>query len=245
MQDVTVAIGAAVRRASEPEARPELVGPGREELAKARGELGRPLDRVDDRAVRDLPRERVQAEAEGRRDPEVGAGSAEAPEEVGVLLVAGPDMPAVGGDELDREQVVDRETVLALQPPHAAAEREAGDARVGDDADRADEPDRLRLAVELAEERAAVHPRRALGGVDARAVHPRQVDDDPVVAGGEAGDAVTAAADGDRKLLLAREADRGDDIVGARRAGRRAPGSGRSCRSRRRGPRRSRGRRGG
>ena len=41
--------------------------------------------------------------------------------------------------------------MLPLEPPHPTAEREAGDARVRDDADRADEPDRLRLPVELAE----------------------------------------------------------------------------------------------
>ena len=166
-----------------------------------RGELGRPLDRVDERPVRDRPCERMQAEVEGRHDAEVGAGPAEAPEEVLVLLVARADPPTVGGDEVDAEEVVDREPVLALEPTHATAEREAGDARVGDDADRADEPDRLRLPVELPEERPAVYPRGAIGGVDARAVHPRQVDDDPVVAGGEPGDAVTAAADGDRELF--------------------------------------------
>jgi hypothetical protein len=174
---------------------------------------------MDERPVRDRPGERVQAEAEGGRDPEVGAGPAEAPEEVRLLLVARPDLASVGRDEVDGEEVVDRQPVLALEPPHAAAEREAGDARVRDDTDRADEPDRLRLTVELAEERAAVHPGRALGGVDAHAVHPRQVDHDPVVAGREAGDAVAAAADRDRELLLAGEADRSGDVGCARGAG--------------------------
>ena len=108
--------------------------------------------------------------------------------------------------------------MLALEPAHASAEREAGDAGVGDDAYRADEPDCLRLAVELAEERPAVHPRGALGDVDAHAIHSRQVDHDPVVAGREAGNAVAAAAHGDRELLLPPEADRRSHVVGARRA---------------------------
>ena len=71
----------------------------------------------------------MQAKAEGGRDPEVGAGT-QAPEEVLVLVVARPDAAAVGRDEIDGEETVDREPVLALEPPHAAAEREAGDARV-------------------------------------------------------------------------------------------------------------------
>ena len=210
---------AAVHRAPEREARPQLVGPGRDELSEAGGELAGPLDRVGERPVRDRPGERVQTEAESCRDPEVGAGPAEPPEEVLVLLVARPDLAAVGRDELDPEQVVDRVTVLALEPTHAPSERQTGDPGVGHDADRADEPDRLGLPVELAEERATVHPGRALGGVDPHAVHPRQVDDDPVVAGREAGDAVAAAADGDRELLLTPEADGGDHVVGIRGPG--------------------------
>jgi hypothetical protein len=73
------------------------------------------------------------------------------------------------------------------------------------DAHRADQPERLRLVVELAEEGAAVHLRAAAPGVDTHAAHPREVDHDPVVAGGEPRDAVAAAPDRDLELLLARE----------------------------------------
>ena len=114
-------------------------------------------------------------------------------------------------------QAVDRQTELALQPAHPAAEREAGHARVGDDADRADEPVRLRRVVELGEQRAAAHAGDAPLGIDVGAAHPREVDHDAVVAGREAGDAVAAAPNGDDEVLLTGEAESRDDVVGARR----------------------------
>ncbi len=71
----------------------------------------------------------------------------------------------------------------------------------------------------------------------------RQVDDDRAVADRVAGDAVAAAAHGDGKLVLAREADGLDDVGRPGAADDRAPAGGRSCRSRRCAPRRSPGRR--
>src|SRR5207248_9043868 len=56
------------------------------------------------------------------------------------------------------------------------------------------------------------------GWVDANARHRREVDDDAVVNGREAGDAVAAAADGDREIVAAREADGRDHVRGARAA---------------------------
>src|ERR1035438_315295 len=43
----------------------------------------------------------------------------------------------------------------------------------------------------------------------------REVDHDPVVTGREAGDAVPAAADGDREIVASREADRRDHVRSA------------------------------
>ena len=48
--------------------------------------------------------ERLEAELERRRDPEVPAGAAEAPEEIGLLGRGRPDEPTIGGDELDGER---------------------------------------------------------------------------------------------------------------------------------------------
>ena len=100
--------------------------------------------------------ERVEPELEGGRDPEVPAGAAQAPEELGLLGLGRADEPAVGRDELDGDEVVDGEPEVPLEAAHAPTERQARDAGVADDAGRADEAVRLGGDVELAEERAAV-----------------------------------------------------------------------------------------
>ena len=103
----------------------------------------------------------MQAELELGDDAEVPAAAAEAPEEIRVLVGARAHELAVGGDDVGREQVVDREAVLALQPADPAAEREPGDAGVRDDSAGRREPERLRLVVELAPEHAGLNSRRA------------------------------------------------------------------------------------
>jgi hypothetical protein len=113
--------------------------------------------------------ERVKVELEGRYDAEVWTGTAQRPEQVGVLVVAGADQPAIRRDNLSGAQVVDGEAVLALQPPHAAAQGQPADAGMGHNANRTDESVLLRSAIELTEETAAVHASRASGRVNAYA----------------------------------------------------------------------------
>ena len=139
---------------------------GREQLLHELAELDGAVDRVDDAAVGDHRVERVQPELERGGDAEVGAGAAQAPEELRVLVLARPHLAAVGGDEVDREQVVDREPVCALQAAEPAAEREARDAGVRDRAHRACERVLLRRVVELA--RAGSRRRRAPSGARRR-----------------------------------------------------------------------------
>ena len=55
----------------------------------------------------------VQAELELGDDPEVAAAAAQRPEQVGVLVVARPGDPAVGGDDLRGDEVVDAQPGLA------------------------------------------------------------------------------------------------------------------------------------
>ena len=70
----------------------------------------------------------------------------------------------------------------------------------------------LRRAVDVAETAAAAGAHEPALGVDLDVSELRQVDDDRPVADGVPGDAVAAAADGDRELVLAREADGGDHV---------------------------------
>ena len=84
---------------------------------------------------------------------------------------------------------------------------------VGDQAAGDGQPERLGLVVELG----PVSPawaRPAAGGVDPDALHRREVDDQPAVAGGEPGDAVGAAPHRHHQPLAAGELHRADDVGG-------------------------------
>src|SRR5262249_57451624 len=77
---------------------------------------------------------RVQGESKRTDDAEVPAAASQRPEQVGVIVGRRPDDVALGGDHLRLEEIVDGEPVLAHEPADAAAEREAADAGVADDA---------------------------------------------------------------------------------------------------------------
>src|SRR5947209_14938768 len=81
------------------------------------------------------------------------------------------------------------------------------------------EPVLLRRGVELAPQDAAAGARELRLGVDMDRLQPGKIDEDPVVAGAQAGHAVTASAHGHGEGLVAPEVDRGDHIGGARAAG--------------------------
>ena len=185
------------------EAGPELVGAGLDRLPEQCCKLACPLDRVENGAVRDHRVERAQAEREGGCNPKVRAGAAQAPEELGVLVLARAHEAAVRRHELDFEKVVNREPVPSLQPAHPAAKRQSGDAGVRHHPYGTDEPVRLRPFIELGEKRAPGGSCGACAGINVHASHPGEVDHDSVIAGGEAGDAVAAAPDGDEQILIA------------------------------------------
>ena len=64
----------------------------------------------------------MQLELQRGDHTEVAAPSLAGPKEVLVLGVVGADLPAVGGHQLDGQEVVAAESVLTIQPTRAAAE---------------------------------------------------------------------------------------------------------------------------
>ncbi len=74
---------------------------------------------------------------------------------------------------------------------------------------------RLRLVVDVCPDRAAADGRPPVRRIDMDFVHPGEVDHDSVLAGREAWEAVPTAADRDREIVAAREADRRDHVGGA------------------------------
>ena len=66
--------------------------------------------------------------------------------------------------------------------------------------------------VQIAQRAPALDAGGARVGIDAHAVHRREVDDQPVVDSAQPGAVVAAAADGDEDVVVSREVDRGDDV---------------------------------
>ncbi len=162
--------------------------------------------------------ELVEPELEGRRDPEVRAGTPQAPEELGLLRRARPDQAAIRRDELDRLKIVDRQAEVALEAADAAAERQPGHPGVTDHPDRADETVCLGGDIELAEQRAAVRPSGAPLRVDGHTAELGEVDHEPAVGGRVPGGAVAPGSDGDLEVTLPSEADGCRDVLHVLRA---------------------------
>src|SRR4051794_24040450 len=175
--DDVIRVALALTCFGDPEDERECVGRARGEVPKDVPDLVHPFRRVGQDAPVQVGSERLEPELERCRDPEVPAGAAEAPEELRLIRLRRPNESAVGGDELDGCEVVDREAEMPLQSTDAATEREARDAGVADDADRADQAMFLRSDVELAKERTPVGSREATRRIDLDATHVRQVDD--------------------------------------------------------------------
>ena len=114
--------------------------------------------------------------------------------------------------DVDGEEVVDREAVLAHQPADPAAQGETGQARVRHDAGRHRQPEGLRLPVKLAQPDPRLGPHRAVDRVDPHPLHQGEVDHQAVVAHRQAGKAVASASDSDREPNPASKADGIDDV---------------------------------
>src|SRR2546430_8079222 len=100
--------------------------------------------RGNERGARDL----MQLEFEFGDDAEVATATAKSPIEIGVLGLARVDDLAVGGDHLERHDVVAGKPMLSGQPSHATAEGEATYARMRNVAGRRCQPMLLSRSVE-------------------------------------------------------------------------------------------------
>jgi hypothetical protein len=156
----------------------------------------------------------VEAELERGDHAEVAAAASQRPEQVRVLVRGRPQPLAVGRHDIDGEQLVHREAVLAHQPTDATAKGEPGDSGVTHDSADGGQTVRLRLAVDVAPKRTTLHPGPAPGGIDSHTPHRREVDDDPVVAHGGARHVVASAANGDLQIVVAGETHGRDHVGG-------------------------------
>ena len=70
----------------------------------------------DNHASQDRRADSVELIVKGGDDAEIAAAAAKAPEEVLILLGAGRQEAANGGDHISREEIIDGKAVLAGQP---------------------------------------------------------------------------------------------------------------------------------
>src|SRR5262245_6373990 len=97
---------------------------------------------------------------------EVAPRAAYGPEQILVLVCARPPHLAVGGDDLDGQQAVDRESILPPKMADASVQGEAADARGGDHSARDCQAEELRLPVAVAPGGAALCADDADGRID-------------------------------------------------------------------------------
>ena len=124
------------------------------------------------------------------------------------------DQVAVGRDEVDLQQAVDRHAVLPGQPADAAAEGQAPEADGASVAERRREPVLVRGPRVLAGRRAALGGTDLAHRVDVDRAQGAEIDQHPAVARRVPGDAVAAAADGDLEVEIASRDDRARDVDG-------------------------------
>jgi hypothetical protein len=121
----------------------------------------------------------------------------ERPEQLRILVVGSSQVLAVGGDELDRQQIVAHETELAVQPASATAQDQSADPGGGHPATGARQAVRLGHLIEVAHDGPTSHDGGAGLGIDRHRVHAPQVDHDAAVGECRTGHAVPAAPDRD------------------------------------------------
>src|SRR5437764_5496065 len=141
--------------------------------------------------------DRVHTELERCQHSEVAASTADGPEKVFVLSVAGHQESAIGSDNVGRDQVVEREAEPTGEIADSTAKGETGDARGRDDASRRGQPKGVSRGVEVAPGCPSFGPCGSLFRVHPHAAHANEVDDEAAIAGAEAGDAVAAATYGE------------------------------------------------
>ena len=134
------------------------------------------------------------------------------PEQVRVVVLAGGDLTAVGGDEIDRDQVVAGEPVPPLEPAGSAAQGETGDAGCGYSSPGGRQAMFLRGAVELAPRHPGPDTDLAAVGVDLDPVHRPDVDDEAAVVDRHPGDRVAPGTHGDLQHLAVGQRQRFDDV---------------------------------
>src|SRR5262245_8492801 len=142
-------------------------------VAKGPQHLAGALERIGDQPSRDHWPYRMELILKGRSDPKVAAASANGPEQIGLLVLAGPDHLAFGSHQVDGAKIVEGQAILAHQPTQSSAESEPGNSGAGHDPTRDSQAVQLCLAVELNPGDASLGAHRKSLGVELVPFHGR------------------------------------------------------------------------
>ena len=136
----------------------------------------------------------VRLVEEGGDDPEIAAAPTQRPEQIWMMLGVRGDNGGISRDDLEGQNIVAGQPVLAREPADAATQGQPGNAGPRDDAGGNGQAVQVSLAVHVAQRRATLHPDGPPVCVDEHAAHRRKIDDDPMVAHRPAADIVATAA---------------------------------------------------
>jgi hypothetical protein len=115
---------------------------------------------------------RMKLILEGRDNAEVPATAAHTPEEVSVLGGARGPQLAISRDDVDGDEVIGSEAVLASQPADPAAQGQSRNAGIGACAPSGSQTERLGLMVEVHPLGPPFRTDSAFAGVDTHTAHP-------------------------------------------------------------------------
>src|SRR5262245_32451372 len=153
-------------------------------VAEGPQDIAGALEWIGDQATRDHWPYRMELILKRRRDAKVTAASANRPEEIGLLVLAGSYHLALGSHQFDGAKIVEGEAIFAHQPAQPTAEGEPGNSCAGHDPTRDGQAVQLCFAVELSPGDATLGLDRAILGVDVDPFHGREINHQPAIDGG-------------------------------------------------------------
>ncbi len=205
--------GSGGSRSSLPDGR-QLVGKlALGQLAPGLQHLGVALDRPPEDAGVDLG-ERVEGQLEGGHDPEAASAAAQRPEEVGLGVAVDAQRTAVGGHELDGEDAVRAQAVLAPEEAQPSTERVADDPDVRRGAGERRQPVLRGRLDDVLPQRAGLDAGDSRLRVDQHALHALRLQEQRSLQGAQRRGPVTGALRRDTPATGAGELDCCDDLGG-------------------------------
>src|SRR6266498_5612130 len=143
---------------------------------------------------------------------EVPATPANSPEQVAILVSAGNNEFPIGQDDVSREEIVNRQTILSRQVPNATAQSQAANASRRDDSGRNSEPECMGGVVNVAPTAAAAHSHSSCCRIDMNKLNPGQIDDQAIVADPQATGIVASTSNRYLERMLLPEMNGGHHI---------------------------------